>query len=124
MKVGYYHGYKDGLAEGRLQAIQEFERILALCNEALSDMQRDRDSQMHRADAAADLLLQHLGTRAISLAGQHEEVARQERHINTVRTLAAIPDPTEELPYGHPNGLYKSASEAALIGEDVASSEG
>lgn len=124
MKVGYWHGYKDGYAEGRLHSLQEFERVLALRDEALSDMQRDRDNQMQRADAAADLLLQHIGARAISLAGKQEEQARAERHIKQTQLLAALPDPTEDLPYGDPRGTFASAKDATLFQEDVATANG
>lgn len=83
---------------------------------------------MQRADAAADLLLTHLGTRAISLAGKQEEVERVERHVRTTQALTALPDPFEELPYGDPRGLYKSKAEASLFTadsiEDVATAEG
>lgn len=79
---------------------------------------------MQRADAAADLLLQHLGTRAISLAGKQEEVVREERHVRAVQTLSALPDTTEDLPIGHPNGIFKTRADASLFNEDVATSEG
>lgn len=103
-----------------VSAIQEYERILAILREEISDLRRDRDSQLSRADSAADLLLQHLGMRAISLAGKAEEVERTERHARAVQTLSALPDPTEELPLGHPNGMFKSAADAAIFaGEDV-----
>lgn len=126
MKVGYWHGYKDGYAEGRIQALQEFERVLALRDEEMSDLRRDRDNQMQRADAAADLLLQHIGARAISLAGKHEEVAREERKVRAVQTLAALPDPTDDLPYGDPRGTFASAADASLFsgGEDVTTNAG
>lgn len=104
-----------------VSAIQEYERILAILREEVADLRAERDRQLSRADAAADLLLQHIGSRAISLAGKQEEVARSERHVRAVQTLASIPDPTEDLPLGHPSGRFASASEASLFsGEDVA----
>lgn len=119
MKVGYYNGYAQGLADGRAQALQDFERILAVLREELADARRDAAGQSHRADAACDLLLGHLGARAISLEGEKKEVERQERHIESVKSLVNIPDPTDELPYGHPQGLYSSEKEAMLAFEDV-----
>lgn len=103
-----------------VSAIQEYERILAILREEISDLRAERDRQLARADAAADLLLQHIGSRAISLAGKQEEVARSERHVRAVQTLSALPDATEDLPLGHPNGRFKNAAEASLFaGEDV-----
>ncbi len=114
--------YADGLLEGQAFARQEFERILAVLREELTDMRRERNQQAGRADAACDLLLQHLGTRAISLAGKREETERTERQLRVVSTLASIPDPTEELPFGDPRGEYADPSGASLFatGEDVA----
>lgn len=114
--------YADGLLEGQTHARQEFERTLAVLREELADMRRERNQQAARADAACDLLLQHLGTRAISLAGKQEEQERADRNLRTVSTLTALPDPTEELPFGDPRGSYQSAREASLFatGEDVA----
>lgn len=122
MRIGYAKGYQDG----ELYSVQQFERILAICREEMADLRRDRDAQLQRADAACDLLLQHLGTRAISLAGKHEEVARDERHTRAVQTLASLPDPTEDLPYGDPRGTFANAKAASLFegGEDVATAEG
>lgn len=117
-------GYVDGFQEGRVQALQEFERVLAVCREEMADLRRDRDLQMQRADAAADLLLQHLGTRAISLAGKQEEVAKQERHARNVGVLSHVVDPTEELPYGHPLSTFKSAKDASLFSGEDAGAEG
>lgn len=123
MRFGYWKGHADGVKEGRLQTLQEFERILAVLREELSDSRATAADQSHRADAAVDLLLGHLGARAISIAGEKSEVERQERHLQTVRTLTTMPDPTEELPYGHPNASYASSREARvdydLLGADV-----
>jgi hypothetical protein len=116
--------YVKGFKDGQLQALQQFERLLSVLREELSDARRDRDYQMSRADAAADLLLQHLGTRAISLAGKQEEVERTERQVRAVSTLSQIGDPTEELPLGDPRGTYKNAREAGLFNEDVATVAG
>lgn len=117
----YWKGYNDGYAEGRLQAVSEYERVLAVLREEVADLRREREGQSHRADAAVDLLLGHLGERAISLAGEVREVERAERHISTVRQLTSLPDPTEELPYGHPSGRYKSEAEARVdVDEDIA----
>ncbi len=79
---------------------------------------------MQRADNGADLLLQHLGARAISLAGRQDEAETLERKVRAVSTLSQLGDPTEELPFGDPRGLYKSAKEASLSGEDVATDNG
>lgn len=123
---GYAHGYADGYEKGRSHVLQDFERVLAVCREELSDVRRDRDLQMQRADAAADLLLHHLGAKSISLAGQQEEAASRERQLAAVRTLSNLPDPTEDLPYNDPRGTYRSAHEASLFAdaEDVQSLEG
>lgn len=116
----FWKGYNNGYQEGRLQTIQEYERILALLREECSDLRRERDGQSHRADAACDLLLGHLGARAISLAGEVREVERQDRHISAVKQLTAMPDPTDELPYGHPSGRYKSEADARVdVDEDI-----
>lgn len=120
MRLGYWNGYAKGVNDGRLQTIQEYERVLAVLREEVVDLRRERDSQSHRADAAVDLLLGHLGERAISQAGEQREVERQERHIRSVQQLTALPDPTEELPYGHPNGRYATERDARLDSEDVA----
>lgn len=121
MRFSYAQGYKDGQASGERQ----FERILAILREELADVRRDRDEQMRRADAAADLLLQHLGARAISLAGAQAEQQQVENKIKTVSALSMIPDPLDELPYDHPLSTYKSAKEASLVGgEDVATNAG
>lgn len=126
MWKGYSCGYREGLIEGRVQVLQDFERVLAVCREELSDVRRDRDLQMQRADTAADLLLHHLGAKAISLVGQQEEAASRARQIAAVQTLANLPDPTEDLPYNDPRGTYRSARDASLFadGEDVSSAEG
>jgi len=116
MKWGYYRGYADGLAVSHRKADDDWERTLAVLREELCEVRRDRDLQMARADAAADLLLQHLGTRAISLAGAQQEQAAFERKVKNVQTITALPDPTEEIPYGHPNGTYKDEKEASLFG--------
>ena len=117
----YGKGYQDGV----LFTAEQYERQLAILREELIDCRRDRDAQQARADAACDLLLGHLGARAISLAGKQEEVERHERMDRGVRTLTTMMDPTEELPLGDPRGLFKSASEAGLFadGEDVAGVE-
>lgn len=116
----YWKGYNDGYAEGRLQAISEYERVLALLREEVADLKREREGQSHRADAAVDLLLGHLGERAISLAGEVREVERAERHIKSVQQLTALPDPTQELPYGDPRGLYPSEAAARVdVDEDI-----
>jgi len=121
MKVGYASGYKDG----QLQALSQFERVLATLREEIADLRRDRDAATTRADAAADLLLAHLGARAISLAGKAEETERSERQVRAVSTLTSLGDPTEDLPYGDPRGLYASKHEASLVGgEDVATAQG
>ena len=121
MKWGYANGFQDG----RLCSLQEFERVLAVLREEMADLRRDRDNQMSRADAAADLLLQHLGTRAISLAGKTEEIERTERHRKSVEALVQLGDPTEELPLGDPRGSYRSAKDASIFsGEDVTTAEG
>lgn len=119
MKWGFWNGYAKGLADGRAQALQEFERILAVLREEVADLRGIADNQAHRADAACDLLLGHLGARAISLEGEKREIERQDRHVEMVQKLASVPDPTDELPYGHPNGLYSSEKEAMLAFEDV-----
>jgi hypothetical protein len=126
MWKGYSRGYADGIEKGRVQILQDFERVLAVCREELSDVRRDRDLQMQRADAAADLLLHHLGAKAISLVGQQEEAASRARQLAAVRTLSNLPDPTEDLPYNDPRGTYRSARDASLFadGEDVNSAEG
>jgi hypothetical protein len=123
---GYGQGYADGIEKGRIQVLQDFERVLAVCREELSDVRRDRDLQMQRADTAADLLLHHLGAKAISLVGQQEEAASRARQLAAVQTLANLPDPTEDLPYSDPRGTYRSARDASLFadGEDVSSAEG
>jgi len=120
MKVGYYNGYAKGLQDGRAYALQDFERVLAVLREELGDARADAANQAHRADAAVDLLLGHLGERAISIAGEVRETERSERHIKAVQQLSTMPDPTDELPYGHPLGRFTSEREAALsLGEDV-----
>lgn len=129
MKWGYNRGYAEGLLQGldrgRTEANADFERLLAVLREEMSDLRRDRDCQLSRADAAADLLLQHLGARAISLAGQQEEAAATERKIRGISTLAQLGDPTEDLPLGDPRGTFKTAKEASLFaGEDIATAEG
>jgi len=117
----YWKGHQDGYEKGRLQTISEYERVLEVLREEVVDLRRERDAQSHRADAAVDLLLGHLGERAISLAGEVREVERQERHIKSVQQLTALPDPTAELPYGDPRGLYPSERAARVdVDEDVA----
>jgi len=117
----FWKGYKHGYDDGRVQALQEFERILAVLREELADSRADAAKQSHRADAACDLLLGHLGARAISLAGETRETERADRHVNAVKQLASLPDPTEELPIGHPFGLYQSEADARIdAGEDAA----
>lgn len=121
MKVGYANGY----IAGELHAVQDFERVLAVLREELADARRDRDAQSSRADAAVDLLLGHLGTKAISLAGQRVEAERTERQIKMTENLSFITDPTEELPYNHPHASFKNAKEASLFsGEDVTTADG
>lgn len=116
---GYWKGYADGLQSLRAESTTDFERTLAILREELIDIRRDRDEQMARADAAADLLLQHLGTRAISLAGRREEQVNFERQLTNTKVINSITDPTDELPYGHPAATFKSASEASLFnGQD------
>lgn len=123
MRVGYWKGHRDGYEAGRVQALHEFERVLAVLREELADSRAAAADQSHRADGAVDLLLGHLGAKAISLAGQKVEAERAERHIRSVQTITTMPDPTDELPYGHPNSLYKSEKEARvdfeLPGADV-----
>lgn len=114
-KWGYWRGYADGAAASRDKADVEWERTIACVREELSDVRRDRDLQMARADAAADLLLQHLGTRAISLAGQQQEAAAFERKLTNVKTITQLPDPLEDIPYGDPRGTYKDEKEASLF---------
>lgn len=129
MKIGYWNGFSKGVEHGVEFAASElrknFERSIALLQEELADLRQERNAQQARADAACDLLLGHLGARAISLAGKQEEVERHERMDRGVRTLTTMIDPTEELPIGDPRGLFKSASEAGLFsdGEDVAGVE-
>lgn len=121
MKWGYGNGYAQGLIDGRLQALSDFERVLAVLREELGDCRSTAATQSLRADAAVDLLLGHLGARAISLEGQKLEVERQDRHVNAVRQLTSLSDPTEEIPYSHPLSRYKSEAEARVdVGEDVA----
>lgn len=120
MRIGYAKGYEAG----RVSSFQEFERVLAILREENADLRRDRDLQISRADAAADLLLQHIGARAISLAGKQEESERSERQVKAVSALASIPDPTDDLPLGHPRGLYRNAAEASLAGDDVSGMDG
>lgn len=120
MKVGYYNGFKNGYQEGRVQALQEFERILAVLREEIVDLRADAAGQSHRADAACDLLLGHLGARAISLAGAQAEVDRAERHVRSVQGLVNMSDPTEDLPIGHPLGQFATDREAAIaLTEDI-----
>ena len=123
--------YERGYQQGRLQAIQESERIFAVLREEMADLRRDRDDQLRRADACVDLLLQHLGARAITLAGKAEETARVERQVRTTAALTQLGDPTEDLEYGDPRGIYRSAAEASIFPpapaaqhEDVATAEG
>lgn len=115
--------YERGFKDGQLQAVQQFERVVALLREELSDARRLADTQSARADAAVDLLLGHLGARAISIAGQQVEEKRAERSLETVKTLTSVADVDEDLPYGDPRGRYASIKEAALF-EDVAGAEG
>ena len=115
-KFGYWRGYADGTNASRELHRGEWERTLACVREELADVRRDRDQQMQRADAAADLLLQHLGTRAISLAGQQAENDSMERKVKAVKAVNMLPDMTEDLPYGHPAGTYKDEKEASLFG--------
>lgn len=116
--------YERGFKDGQLQTVQNYERVVGILREELSDARRLADEQSSRADAAVDLLLGHLGTRAISLAGQQHEDKRAERNLETVKTLTAIPDFDEELPYDHPNARFKSHRDAALFNDDVAGAEG
>lgn len=113
--------YADGLLDGADRESARFERVLAVLREELADARADRDKQLVRGDAACDLLLQHLGARAISLVGQAQEERRAERNARAVRTFSALPDPTDELPYGHPDGLYASERDANRFatGEDI-----
>lgn len=120
MKLGYWKGYSDGYREGQLHAVQELERVLAILREELVDQRAARDAQSHRADAACDLLLGHLGARAISLEGEKRESERADRHVKAVQTLTMMPDPTDDLPIGHPMGTFKSDAEAArALSEDI-----
>lgn len=120
MKWGYHNGYSRGLQDGRLQAIQECERVFAILREELADIRQEAVRQSHRADAACDLLLGHLGARAISLAGEQHENERADRHVRAVQQLTMLPDPTDDLPIGHPMGSFKSDREAAAaLNEDV-----
>lgn len=116
--------YADGLLEGQALAQAGFERTLCVLREELVDMRRERNQQAQRADASCDLLLQHLGTRAISLDGKREEGQRIEQQLRAVSTLTSMPDPTDDIPYGDPRGEYRTPGEASLFRpaqhEDVA----
>lgn len=117
--LSYWRGYAKGMEEGRVQALHEFERLLAVCREEMADLRRTVAEQSHRADSAVDLLLGHLGARAISTAGQQAEAERSERHIRSVEALTSLPDPDAELPYGDPRGRYSSLTEAKIDFEDA-----
>lgn len=106
--------YERGFKDGNLAAVQNYERVVGILREELSDARRLADNQAARADAAVDLLLGHLGARAISLAGQQHEAEQVERRVRSVEALTKIPDIDAELPIGDPRGRYQSLAEAKL----------
>ena len=108
--------YADGILEGRELGIQEAERQLEILRAELQRISQQAENQAARADAATDLLLQHLGLRAISLAGQKMENEKREQQMTAVERLAALPDPTEDLPFGDPRGTFKSKNDASILG--------
>ena len=110
--------YADGLLEGRELGMQEMERILCLLREELARVTQARDAQATRADNAADLLLQHIGLRSISLAGIEQDNKRRADHINAVTRLATLPDPTEDLPLDDPRGTFFNKKDEARIVPD------
>lgn len=117
-------GYADGLLEGRELALQDSERHLSILREELKRVLVQRDEQAIRADNAADLLLQHIGLRSISLAGIKQESERRDQHINAVTRLATLPDPTEDLPLNDPRGTFFGKENEARIVPDYSILEG
>lgn len=113
--------YEQGFKDGHLAAVQNYERVVALLREELSDARQLAQAQAHRADSACDLLLGHLGVRAISLAGQQAEAERTEQHIRNVEAITALPDIDQEFPIGDPRGRYQSLAEAKLDYQDLTS---
>lgn len=106
--------------DGYRMAEAAFERTLAVMREEMAELRQAKADADRRADAAADLLLQHLGARAISVAGAQAEAAREERATRAHTALLATPDPTEDLPLDDPRGeYYGREAEASLLGPAV-----
>jgi hypothetical protein len=120
-KLGYWNGYSAGMVHGRdlgtsgIETVREhYERALAILREEILNLKEDRNNQAARADAACDLLLQHLGARAISRLGVENECKQVE---NTRRFVSQVEmDPTEDLPLGTPGSLYRDANGANIAG--------
>lgn len=85
----------------------------------MADLRRDRDAQLARADAAVDLLLGHLGTRAITPEGRAATETHIEHRLQTVERLTRQTDPEVELPYGDPEGRYASPAEASFFADEA-----
>ncbi len=110
MKIGYLKGYLEGQ-----EAVRElYERQLAILREEIIDLKADRNNQAMRADAACDLLLQHLGTRAISRIGVEEEAAAARNASRFSADLSR--DPTDDLPIGTKGSLYEREEDAGIEG--------
>lgn len=109
---GYWNGYSAGMLHGWDNRGNELERTVALLQEQLADARADARHQSERADAACDLLLRHLGARAISAAGRESEVA-EVRAVSRV-AKAMNEDPLEDRPVG-PGTAYQSAEDEGYI---------
>lgn len=105
-------GYHPGYIRGRADGADAAERTIALLQEQLADARADARHQSERADAACDLLLRHLGARAISAAGRESEVA-EVRAVSRV-AKAMNEDPLEDRPVG-PGTAYQSAEDEGYI---------
>ena len=110
-------GYNRGHVEGFQAAADIYERQLAIVREELATAQFALANQTLRADAAADILLQHLGARAISNAGtqREEQSTRSTAHLFERMSL----DPTDDQPLGTPGTEYADANAARIEGLDI-----
>ena len=109
---GLHRGIEIG--KGDITMLREdYERVLAILREELADVIARESHQAQRADAACDLLLTHLGARAISRLGQDAEGKR----LHTMSKLAGqfALDPTDDHPLGTPGTEFGNGHEDASI---------
>src|SRR5215813_1213493 len=110
-----YTPYQPEVSQGTLQAIFEFQTIVAeLCGLEIANA-----SMYDGASACAEAVLMARRltgrTRTLFMGGKHPE------YLDVRRTyLAALPGSVEVLPRDHKTGATELASVRAALGEDVA----